>query len=106
MAEQAVRPSSTDASDRSTARWRTVDIVVTAVLGAAFGVVFWAWGLLWAGTGAGFAAFPAGQAFMVGVWVVPAVLGPLVGRKPGRPLFGGVLGGVVSGLVRFAWGTT
>ena len=30
-------------------RWRTVDIVVAAVIGVAFGVVFWAWGLLWNG---------------------------------------------------------
>ncbi len=30
-------------------RWRTVDIVVAAVIGVAFGVIFWAWGLLWNG---------------------------------------------------------
>ena len=43
MAGQAVRPSS-DAVEPVPAgvRWRTVDIVVTAVLGVAFGVVFWA----------------------------------------------------------------
>ena len=46
MAEQAVRPSSTDAAGPGRGvRWRTVDIVVTAVLGVAFGVVFWAWNL-------------------------------------------------------------
>jgi hypothetical protein len=28
-------------------RWRTRDIVVAAVLGVTFGVVFWAWGLAW-----------------------------------------------------------
>jgi energy-coupling factor transport system substrate-specific component len=44
MAEQAVRPSSS-ASGPAGGRWRTVDIVVTAVLGVAFGVVFWAWNL-------------------------------------------------------------
>ena len=73
MAGPAVRPSSNDASEsvRGT-RWRTVDIVVTAVLGVAFGVVFWAWGLLWNSTGPAFAAFPPGQAFMYGVWLIPA----------------------------------
>ena len=47
MADQAVRPS-TDAVEpgRAGMRWRTVDIVVTAVLGVAFGVVFWAWNLV------------------------------------------------------------
>ena len=62
MAEQAVRPSSDAVSRRRRHRWRTVDIVVTAVLGVAFGVVFWAWNLLWAATGAAFTAFPPAQA--------------------------------------------
>ncbi len=41
--------------------WRTRDIVVTAVIGVAFGVVFWAWGLAWAPIEAalGPAALPA-----------------------------------------------
>ena len=30
-------------------RWRTRDIVVAAVIGVAFGVVFWAWDLVWYG---------------------------------------------------------
>src|SRR3954466_1293920 len=106
MAEQAVRPSSTDSSEPAGNRCRTVDIVVTAVLGAAFGVVFWAWGLLWAGTGAAFAAFPPGQAFMYGVWLIPAVLAPLVVRKPGAGLFAELLAAIVSALLGSAWGTT
>ncbi|MEP6639843.1 MAG: ECF transporter S component, partial [Chloroflexota bacterium] len=28
-------------------RWRTRDIVVAAVIGVAFGVVFWAWNLIY-----------------------------------------------------------
>ena len=56
MAEPAVRPSSSTHPGTAgpARRWRTVDIVVTAVLGVAFGVVFWAWNLLWAATGAAF----------------------------------------------------
>ena len=103
MAEQAVRPSSTDV--RRSNRWRTVDIVVTAVLGVAFGVVFWAWGLLWAALDAPFAAFPPGQAVMYGVWLVPAVLAPLIVRKPGAALFAELLAAVVSALLGSAWGT-
>ncbi|MGZ4621826.1 MAG: MFS transporter, partial [Blastococcus sp.] len=42
MADSAVRPSSHDVPEPAGAgaRWRTVDIVVTAVLGVAFGVGF------------------------------------------------------------------
>ncbi len=106
MAAPAVRPSSAG-SDQPSVRspWRTVDIVVTAVLGVAFGVVFWAWGLLWAGTGPAFAAFPPGQAFMYGVWLIPAVLAPLVVRKPGAGLFAELLAAIVSALLGSAWGT-
>jgi len=102
MAEQAVRPS--DAAP-TTSRWRTVDIVVTAVLGAAFGVVFWAWGLLWSSTGAAFGAFPPAQAVMYGVWLVPAVLAPLIVRKPGAGLFAELIAAIVSALLGSAWGT-
>jgi energy-coupling factor transport system permease protein len=102
MADQAVRPSD---AVRRTSRWRTVDIVVTAVLGVAFGVVFWAWGLLWAALGTAFTAFPPGQAFMYGVWLLPAVLAPLVVRKPGAGLFAELIAAVVSALLGSSWGS-
>src|SRR5688500_8322985 len=67
--------------NNTTTRWRTVDVVVAAVIAVAFGVIFWAWGLLWRAVDPAFAFFPAGQAIMYGVWLVPAVLGGLVIRK-------------------------
>jgi energy-coupling factor transport system permease protein len=105
MAGQAVRPSS-DATESAAAgtRWRTVDIVVTAVLGVAFGVVFWAWNLLWAATGAAFTAFPPAQAFMYGVWLLPAVVAPLIIRKPGAALFAETIAAIVSALLGAQWG--
>ena len=101
MAEQAVRPSSSAAGPN---RWRTVDIVVTAVLGVAFGVVFWAWGLLWNATGAAFTAFPPAQALMYGVWLLPAVVAPLIVRKPGAALFAELVASIVSALLGASWG--
>jgi energy-coupling factor transport system substrate-specific component len=105
MAEQAFRPSSVRSDEQVSTRWRTVDIVVTAVLGVAFGVVFWAWGLLWAALDAPFSAFPPAQAVMYGVWLVPAVLAPLIVRKAGAALFAELLAGIVSALLGSAWGT-
>ncbi len=106
MADPAVHPSSTGADTaRGTSRWRTVDIVVTAVLGVAFGVVFWAWGLLWAALDAPFTAFPPAQALMYGVWLLPAVLAPLIVRKAGAALFAELLAAIVSALLGSAWGT-
>ena len=104
MAEQAVRPSSDANGPVTGTRWRTVDIVVTAVLGVAFGVVFWAWNLLWAATGTAFTAFPPGQAFMYGVWLLPAVVAPLIVRKPGAALFAETIASIVSALLGAQWG--
>ncbi len=59
---------------KNTYRWRTVDIVVASVIAAAFGVVFWAWNLLWNASGAAFAFFPPAQAVLYGVWLLPGVL--------------------------------
>ena len=105
MADQAVRPSSAGSDPAPTTRWRTVDIVVTAVLGVAFGIVFWAWGLLWAGLDAAFTAFPPAQAVMYGVWLLPAVLAPLIVRKPGAALFAEFVAATVSALLGSSWGT-
>jgi energy-coupling factor transport system substrate-specific component len=106
MADPAARPSSTDVVEPAAAgvRWRTVDIVVTAVLGVAFGVVFWAWNLLWAATGTAFTVFPPAQALMYGVWLLPAVVAPLIIRKPGAALFAETIAAIVSALLGAQWG--
>ena len=90
--------------DNTTTRWRTVDVVVAAVIAVAFGVIFWAWGLLWRAVDPAFAFFPAGQAIMYGVWLVPAVLGGLVIRKPGAALFCEAVAATVSALLGSEWG--
>lgn len=68
-------------------RWRTVDIVVLATVGAVFGLVFWIWNITFAAVSGVFAVFPPAQAIMTGVWLLPAVLGGLIARKPGAALF-------------------
>lgn len=85
-------------------RWRTVDIVVASAIAAAFGVVFWAWGNLWNTTQPAFVAFPPAQAFMYGVWLLPAVLGALVIRKPGAAVYTELVAAVISALLGTAWG--
>jgi energy-coupling factor transport system substrate-specific component len=85
-------------------RWRTVDIVIAAVVGVAFGVIFWAWGLLWNGPAE---AIPMpGRAILYGVWLVPAVLGALIIRKPGAALFTETVAALVSVALGTGWGWT
>jgi energy-coupling factor transport system permease protein len=86
------------------ARWRNVDIVVCAVIGVAFGVVFWAWNLLWATAGPFFVGFPPLQAFMYGTWLLPAVVAPLIIRKPGAAIFAETVAATVSALLGAQWG--
>lgn len=81
--------------------WRVVDIVVAAVIAVAFGVVFQGWNILWETTT--FVAPPVRGA-IYGVWMIPAVLVPLVLRRPGAALFGETVAAVASMLFGAQWG--
>jgi energy-coupling factor transport system permease protein len=85
--------------------WRTRDIVVAAVIGVAFGVVFWVWQLVWYGPLVALdAIFPPLRDLFYAVWLVPAVLAPLVIRKPGAALFAEMVAAGVSAFLGSAWG--
>lgn len=85
-------------------QWRTRDIVVVAVIGVAFGLVFWAWGLLWNGP----LAVLGGLALPIldlgyAVWLIPAVLAPLIVRKPGAALFAELVAAGLSAILGSVW---
>jgi energy-coupling factor transport system substrate-specific component len=86
-------------------RWRTVDIVVASTIAVAFGVIFWAWGLLWFGPfSVAFSGFPPAAGIVNGVWFIPAVLAPLIIRKPGAALFTELVAAIISMLLGSGWG--
>jgi energy-coupling factor transport system substrate-specific component len=85
-------------------RWLTRDIVVAAVIGVAFGVVFWVWGLAWTAFEPLNAIFPVARDLLYAVWLVPAVLAPLIIRKPGAALFAEMVAAGVSALIGSQWG--
>jgi energy-coupling factor transport system substrate-specific component len=68
--------------------WRVVDIVVAALIAVAGGVIFWAWS-----QGANLVSAPVNALYppltglYAGGWMIPAVLGMLIIRKPGAALF-------------------
>jgi len=84
--------------------WRTVDIVVAAAIAIAFGVVFWAWNQVWAAATPAFVAIPPAQNILYGVWLIPAVLGGLIIRKPGAALFTELVAASVSAILGSQWG--
>ncbi|HET7029959.1 MAG TPA: ECF transporter S component [Candidatus Limnocylindrales bacterium] len=84
--------------------WRTRDIVVAAVIGVAFGVVFWVWGIAWDAFSPLNAVFPVLRDALYAVWLIPAVLAPLIIRKPGAALFAEIVAAGVSALLGSQWG--
>ncbi len=88
----------------SIAAWRTRDILVTAMIGVAFGVVFWAWGLAWGAFEPLNLVFPVLRDALYAIWLVPAVLAPLIIRRPGAALFAELIAAGVSALLGSQWG--
>ena len=88
-------------STRGGTGWRTRDILVTAVIGAAFGVFMAALNAVYAGLGAG----PGSPWLLVYFgWLLPAVLAPVIVQKPGAALFAELVAASVSLLVVSQWG--
>jgi energy-coupling factor transport system substrate-specific component len=87
-----------------TNRWRTIDIVIASIVAVAFGVIFWAWNLLWNGPLAG--VTPPVRCVIYGMWLVPAVLGALIVRKPGAALYTLTVASLVSVAIGTSWGWT
>lgn len=84
--------------------WRTVDIVVTAAIAVAFGVVFWAWNALWAATTPAFVAVPPAQNILYGTWLAAGVVAGLVVQKPGAAFFAELVAAAVSLVLGSQWG--
>ena len=84
--------------------WRTVDIVVAAVVAVAFGVVFLAWNAVYAAADPFFAFLRPAQAILYGGWLLPGVLVGLIVRRPGAAFFGAFISAAVSVLLGSPYG--
>lgn len=91
-------------TQKTTTRWRVVDIVVASVIGVASGVIFWAWGLAYGPLSAGLAFTPGLSALLGGGWLFAAVLGGLIIRKPGAAVYTELIAATVSALIGSVWG--
>jgi len=86
-------------------RWRGIDLITAAMLAVAFGVVFWGFDvfiypiLSVASTG-----FPPAGELTLGVWLIPAVVGGLVIRRPGAALFTELVAANVELFLGNKWG--
>ncbi len=87
------------------ARWRSIDLMSTAMIGVVFGVAYWGWS-------AAYSAFYTPVAGLLGPsvgllggpWLIAGVVGGLVVRRPGAALFAELLAAAVEAMLGNEWG--
>ena len=85
--------------------WRGVDLITAAMLAVAFGVIFWGFdSFVYPIIGVASAGFPPLAELSLGVWLLPAVVGGLIIRRPGAALLTELIAANVELLLGNAWG--
>jgi len=85
--------------------WRGVDLITAAMLAVAFGVMFWGFDtVIYPLLSTATAGFPPAGELMLGVWLIPAVVGALVFRRPGAALFTELVAANVELFLGNKWG--
>jgi energy-coupling factor transport system substrate-specific component len=86
-------------------RWRGIDLTTAAMLAVAFGVMFWGFDtFIYPILSTATAGFPPAGELMLGVWLLPAVVGALVIRRPGAALFTELVAANVELFLGNKWG--
>ena len=86
-------------------RWRGVDLITAAMLAVAFGVIFWGFDtFIYPIVATATAGFPPVGELMLGVWLIAAVVGALVVRRPGAALFTELVAANVELFLGNKWG--
>ncbi|PMC75167.1 ECF transporter S component [Brachybacterium sp. UMB0905] len=89
---------------RRAGSWRTIDLLVTVLIGAAFGVAFLGYGQLYTLIGPLTSAFKPAEGLLMGIWFLPAMVAMLLVRKPGAALLAEMIAAVLSMLLGSQWG--
>lgn len=86
-------------------KWRVVDIVVTAVIAVASGVIFWGWDVVCTVPLEIFGAVTPGfEGLLNGFWLFAGPLAAIVVRKPGAALFAETLAAFLELTLGNQWG--
>ena len=85
-------------------RWRVVDVVVAGVLGVVGGFFFWGVATVWTPLTEALKLAPPSSALLAGLWLVPAVVGGLVVRRPGAAVYVELVAAVLEALLGNQWG--
>jgi energy-coupling factor transport system substrate-specific component len=94
-------------SNKVSFSWRAIDLVTGAILAVALGVAFWGFdALVYPLIGLVTAGFPPLGGLATGVWILPAVAGMLLIRRPGAALFVELIAANVELTLGNSWGVT
>lgn len=92
-------------ASRRVSAWRGVDLITAAMVAVTFGVVFWGFDtFVYPGVSAATAGFPPAGELALGVWLVPAVVGGLIVRRPGAALFTELIAANIELFLGNQWG--
>jgi energy-coupling factor transport system substrate-specific component len=96
-----LNPAQPGAQTSPFAAWRTRDILLAAVIGVVFGVVFAIWNAIYGSLDS--LTKPLADS-LYGMWLVPAILAPVLIRKPGAAIFAEMVAAGVSAFLGSQWG--
>ncbi|WP_432623821.1 ECF transporter S component [Bifidobacterium sp.] len=86
-------------------KWRVVDIVVTAIIAVASGVIFWGWDIVCTAPLAIFEAVTPGfEGLLNAFWLFAGPLAAIIVRKPGAALFAETLAAAIELTMGNQWG--
>jgi energy-coupling factor transport system substrate-specific component len=98
---------STNTKTKSPFAWRGIDLITAAVLAVALGVAFWGFDVfVYPIVGLVTAGFPPLGGLATGVWILPAVAGMLMVRRPGAAIFVELIAANVELTLGNTWGVT
>jgi energy-coupling factor transport system substrate-specific component len=84
--------------------WTTLDIVMVAVVGVVFAVLYWAYNQLFAFLFPFISASPVTIQAFVGFWFIAGTVAACIIQKPGAAFLGEVIAAIISMLLGSIWG--
>lgn len=100
------RPPGEPSTGQRAKGWRTVDVMVTVVIGVAVGVAFLGLSYLYFFIDPLVAAFKPASGLLAGIWFLPAILAGAIVRRPGAALLAELVASFVEMITGGQWGYT
>ncbi len=85
-------------------KWTTLDIVMVAVVGVVFAVLYWAYNQLFAFLFPFISASPVTIQAFVGFWFIAGTVAACIIQKPGAAFLGELIAAIISMLLGSIWG--